>query len=94
MNINNAEHDIQGMTVEEIGQLLLNSSPNKDGLGINAVFTVQEHLFLEAKFGSFIGQDLFGYVVSAIQSGGGYPTKICSVYDIEDRRFRTYKKTD
>jgi hypothetical protein len=94
MKINGTEHHIQGMPLNEIAQLLLDSSPTKDGLGIHAVLRVREHLVFETMFGHTIGRGLFDYIERILESRSEDPGKISFNYNGDSRTFSTCKKID
>ena len=88
MNINGKTVLLQGLTFTEIGKLLQEASPQKDGLGLTAELTAQEEEIFCSNFGIAVGYAISDLIADHVKAAGGNPSKIRYVYG-SDRVFRT-----
>lgn len=88
MIINGSNESLEEKTFEEIGILLRDASPNKDGIGLTLQLTGNEELIFGQHFGVLIGQGICNLIAHAIKDVGGNP--LAFRYTYENREFRSF----
>lgn len=73
MNINGTTHYLEGKSFTEIGELLRNASPDKDGLKLRVELTEDEEMVFSRAFGFAVGYALCDILGDAIRAAGGEP---------------------
>jgi hypothetical protein len=87
MNINGKSVSLRGMTFTEIGKLLQEASPKKDGLGLTVKLTEHEEEIFCSQVGLKVGYAISDLIADHVKVAGGDPSKISYVYS--NRVFRT-----
>ncbi len=90
MKIGDKLCSLVGMRFSEIGKLLQEASPLKDGIGLLVVLTEQEEEVFVSNFGMKVGLALCEVTADAVKATGGNP-KI--YYTYSDLTFRTSTAT-
>ncbi|OGI41592.1 MAG: hypothetical protein A2593_04920 [Candidatus Moranbacteria bacterium RIFOXYD1_FULL_44_9] len=73
MRVNGANKILQGMSYAEIGKMLQEASPNKNGVGLNVELTEQEEAIFERDYGLAIGRTIGGLIADAVKEIGEDP---------------------
>ncbi len=73
MNINGTRKSLDGMRFSEIGRVLQEASPNKDGIGLRVELTEEEEAVFESNFGMKIGYAICDTIADAVRKAGGVP---------------------
>lgn len=90
MNINGEEKPCLAMTFEEFGEMLIEASPNKDGIGLTVSLTHPEHLNL-MRIWSRVGYAIFLLMANALEKKGLKPA-FTWTYNESKRVFSTTAK--
>ncbi len=88
MNVNGKEIGVRDMTYEQVGAMLNEASPRKDGHNLRVVLTTYEEDSLTGINGMTTGYTLCVLVADALRASGGEPTFGYS-YDAATRTFMT-----
>ncbi len=73
MNINGTSQSLEGKRFSEIGKLLQEASPAKDGVGLKVELTEDEERVFEQNFGMKIGYAICEVIADAVKAVGGNP---------------------
>lgn len=73
MNINGTYQSLEGKRFSDIGKLLQEASPTKDGAGLIVELTEEEEMVFEKNFGMKIGYAICEVVANAVKATGGNP---------------------
>ena len=73
MKVNGLELPLHGVSLRQVGEMLVDASPNKDGVGIYAVFEEKEENTLEANFGMLFLRQLRASICEALRVQGKTP---------------------
>jgi hypothetical protein len=76
------------MSYLEFGKLLLETSPNKDGVGLKVELTEHEQSRFQFNFEFNLGDAIYGLIERAIKEVGGNP-KLQYTYSYPNRTFVT-----
>lgn len=89
MNINGTQKSLEGMRFSEIGKMLQEASPAKDGIGLRVELTEHEEAVFESNFGMIIGYAICDVIADAVKAVGGIPKM---QYTYANRIFTTTAK--
>ena len=87
MNINGTSQSLEGKSFSEIGKLLQEASPAKDGVGLKVELTEEEESVFESNFGMTIGYTICEVIADAVKAAGGNPRGF--KYTYSNRIFET-----
>lgn len=80
MKVNGVNKILQGMSYAEIGKMLQEASPDKNGVGLNVELTEQEEAIFERDYGLAIGRTISGLIAEAVKEAGKDPKSFRYVY--------------
>lgn len=86
MNVNGTDQSFEGISLSEIGELLREASPTKDGVGLEVKLSTEEQMILAEYFGLNIGYAIHQVIEDAVKAVGGGPKLR---YTYSDHVFRT-----
>lgn len=87
MNINGTHQSLEGKRFSEIGKLLQEASPARDGVGLRVELTGEEEAVFEQHFGMKIGFAICSVIADAVKAIGGNPQGFRYTYS--NRVFKT-----
>lgn len=73
MNVNGVPKELRGMSFQEIGEMLQEASPNKDGVGLRVELTQREDCVFEENFDTAVGRAICELISDAVITAGGKP---------------------
>ena len=80
MKVNGVFRSPMGMNFAQIGKMLQEASPDKDGVGLRVVLSGEEENIFESNFGMAIGKAMSELVADAVKESGRDPKGFKFVY--------------